>query len=117
MDACLAPIARLKHRLAAHEGLENIGHRDAAVLKLVLFHDSDQCPRSSDGSGIERVDDGLVGVAWLAVADTQTVGLIVGTVGAGDDFFVLVCARNPGFQIVFLAATVPISPVQMLTTS
>ena len=44
----------------------------------------------------------MVGMSRLTVPNAQPVGLIVGAVGTRNDFFVLVCARNPRFEVVFL---------------
>ena len=56
-----------------------------------------------DGGGVEGVDNGLVGVAGLTVADVQAVGLIVGAVRSARDFTIFtrhnfLITRNKGFK-------------------
>ena len=48
------------------------------------------------------MDYGLVGVSRLTVPNAQSVGLVVGAVGTRYNFFVLVGAGNPGFEVIFL---------------
>ena len=75
-----APLTGFEDVLATHVGLKYSRNGDAPVFELILFHDGNQRTRGGDGGRIQRVNDGLVGVARLTVADAESVGLIVGAV-------------------------------------
>ena len=72
-----SPAARFEDVLTAHQRLKRLGDGDPTVLKLVLLHNGDQGTGRGHRRRVEGVNDGLVGVAWLPVANAKPVRLIV----------------------------------------